>query len=113
MPSGTDTIRIMKHTDLPPAAIPPMSLASNHTRARTRSLHDWLQLHRLPMLRTSVAMKIGDSQVVSTSTITFKMEPSTRSYDIAALAMIAFVHLINTPGNYVHSWTVCSSVGYI
>jgi hypothetical protein len=35
MPSGTDTIRIMKHTDLPAGCNSTMSLASNHTKSGT------------------------------------------------------------------------------
>jgi hypothetical protein len=66
MPSGTDTIRIMKHTDLPTGC---NSMYRWHqiTLSGTNAFASRLAaLHRLPMLRTSVAEN-WHSQVVSTS----------------------------------------------
>jgi hypothetical protein len=56
MPSGTDTIRIMKHTDLP-AGCNSTYVVGIKSHCHERSLH-WLQ-HRLPMLRTSSHEKLA------------------------------------------------------
>jgi hypothetical protein len=42
----------MKHTDLP-AGCNSTYVVGIKSHCHERSLHDWLQLHRLPMLRTS------------------------------------------------------------
>jgi hypothetical protein len=54
MPSGTDTIPYHEAYRLTAGCNSTYVVGiKSHCRARTRSLHDWLQLHRLPMLRTS------------------------------------------------------------
>jgi hypothetical protein len=86
MPSGTDTIRIMKHTDLPWLQF--HLCRCQITKSNGRSLHDWLQLHRLPMLRTSVAMnwRLSGRQYIHDN---FQNGAIKQDHtDIAALAMI-------------------------
>jgi hypothetical protein len=102
----TDTIRIMKHTDLPAGCNSTYVVGiKSHCRARTFASR-LAATSSITNVEDKCSHENGDSQVVVIHDNFQNGAIKQDHTDIAALAMIIVQpYLINTRSNYVHSWT--------